>query len=80
MGDYMNIHCKLGSILADLKSKHGKEYNYGSFAKRVGVSGTTLSDLINDKQLPRLDTAFSIGEELGMKIEDIWEVVYERKN
>jgi DNA-binding XRE family transcriptional regulator len=72
MGDFMNIHCKLGSILADLKSKHGKEYNYGSFARRVGISGATLSDLINNKQLPRLDTAYAIGEELNKQIEEIW--------
>lgn len=68
----MNIHCKLGVILADLKSRYGKDYNYGSFAKRVGISGTTLSELVNNKQLPRLDTAYAIGDELKMSIEEIW--------
>lgn len=68
----MRIHCKLGSILTDLKSKYGKDYNYGNFAKRVGISGTTLSELVNDKQLPRLDTAYAIGEELKKPIEEIW--------
>jgi DNA-binding XRE family transcriptional regulator len=41
-------------------------------AKKVGLSKSALSNIINSKQNPTLDTAFDIAEALKMPIDDIF--------
>lgn len=49
-----------------------REIKQKAFAERVGISGATLSSLVNNKQLPTLEVAYRIAEELGIPIQEIW--------
>lgn len=58
--------CRLRVIFAERRIKHGE------FAKKVGISGATLSAVVNEKQDPSFDTAYVISDELGVPIQEIW--------
>lgn len=62
----IKYHCRLRVIFAEREIKHGK------FAKKVGISGATLSALVNEHQDPSFDTAYAICEELQLTIQEIW--------
>jgi putative transcriptional regulator len=58
--------CRLKVIFAERKIK------VGEFAKKVGISQASMSAIINDRTLPRFDSAYRIAEALDMRIEEIW--------
>lgn len=62
----MKLKCRLRVILAE------RELKQGELAEKVGISATTLSALVNNRNLPTLPVAYQIAEALGMRIEDIW--------
>jgi len=62
----MKFKCRLKVILAERDIKHG------DFAEQIGVSKSTMSALINNKQVPSFEVAYRIVELLGMRIEEIW--------
>jgi DNA-binding XRE family transcriptional regulator len=43
-------------------------------ARKVGISETTLSQLIRGKTLPTLEVAYKIARELDKSVEDVWPV------
>ena len=69
----MKLICRLGVILAEKKLTFGDEYNQDRFAKRVGISTSQLSALVNNKHTPKLETAFKIAEALDLTVEEIWQ-------
>lgn len=58
--------CRLRVVFAERRIKHGE------FADKIGISGATLSALVNERQDPSFDTAYVISEELGITIKEIW--------
>jgi len=62
----MKFKCRLRVILAERDIKHQ------DFAEKIGVSKSTMSSLINSKQVPTFEVAYRIIEETGMRIEEIW--------
>jgi putative transcriptional regulator len=61
------MKCKLKVIFAERGLKQGH------IAKKIGVSQTTLSLIMNNKTVPTLPVAMRIAKELDMRIEDIWQ-------
>lgn len=39
---------------------------------KVGINKSTMTELVNGKRDPSLQTAYRISKVLGVKIEDIW--------
>lgn len=62
----MEYKCRLRVILAE------KEMTHEELRSKVGVGRSTISQIINNKTLPRFDVAYRIAEALDMKIEEIW--------
>ncbi|WP_324656536.1 helix-turn-helix transcriptional regulator [Bacillus cereus] len=62
----MNFKCRLRIIFAE------REIKQKEFAKRVNLSQSTLSTLVNNTKLPTFPTAYKIAKELNLCIEDIW--------
>ncbi|PFO13429.1 transcriptional regulator [Bacillus thuringiensis] len=62
----MNFKCRLRIIFAE------REIKQKEFAKRVNLSQSTLSTLVNNTKLPSFPTAYKIAKELNLYIEDIW--------
>lgn len=60
------IRCELKAIL---KAKGIKN---GWLADQVGVTDTTLSQWVNNKQIPKLDFAYRVAKVLGMDVTEIW--------
>ncbi|MDZ7370214.1 MAG: helix-turn-helix transcriptional regulator [candidate division KSB1 bacterium] len=44
----------------------------GDFAKKIGISQAALSAIVNNHSLPSFQVAYTICEELGMPINEIW--------
>lgn len=65
------IKCGLKVIFAERNIKQG------GFAEKIGISPTTLSALVNGKNLPTLDVAYRIAEELDLNVMEIWKRVKE---
>ena len=49
-----------------------REISQRDFAKKIGVSESTLSLIIRGKTTPTLPVAYRIAKELGLTIEEIW--------
>ncbi|QWH60215.1 XRE family transcriptional regulator [Bacillus mycoides] len=62
----MEFKCRLRVIFAE------KEIRQKEFSKRIGISQSTLSSLVNNTKLPTFPTAYKIAKALNMHIEDIW--------
>jgi putative transcriptional regulator len=62
----MRYKCRLRVILAE------KEMTHEELRKKVNVGRSTLSQIINNKTLPRFDVAYRIAEALDMRIEEVW--------
>jgi putative transcriptional regulator len=62
----MEFECRLGVIFAERKIKQ-KE-----FAKKIGVSSSTLSLIKQGKQYPSFHVVYAICEELNMDVREIW--------
>ncbi|UVI31229.1 helix-turn-helix transcriptional regulator [Paenibacillus spongiae] len=62
------IKCTLKVIFAERNIKQRE------FAQKVGISETTLSSLVNGKQLPTLEVGYRIAEELDLNIMEIWKL------
>jgi putative transcriptional regulator len=60
------LKSRLRVILAE------REIKQRELAKKVGISDTTMSALVVGKQLPTLEVAYRIAEELNMNIMEIW--------
>lgn len=60
------LKCRLRVIFAE------REIVQKEFAKSVAISPTTMSALVRGKQLPTLEVAYRIAEELNMSVHDIW--------
>lgn len=58
--------CRLRVIFAE------REIRQGEFAKKIGVSSSALSLLVNGKSLPSFNVAYKISKELDMDIREIW--------
>lgn len=58
--------CRLKVIFAE------KKINQNEFAKRVKISESALSQLVQDRALPNLTNARNISNELNVPILDIW--------
>ncbi|WP_245208932.1 helix-turn-helix transcriptional regulator [Gottfriedia endophytica] len=58
------------SRLKEILDKKGIKYSH--IAKKVKISNTTMSSLINNQSIPSYKTAYYISKELNMKMEDIW--------
>ncbi|WP_158738613.1 helix-turn-helix transcriptional regulator [Alteribacillus sp. YIM 98480] len=59
--------CRLRVILAE------KEWRIGEFAKRVNISKSAMSNIINNHSVPSFDVTYRILEELDMSMQEIWE-------
>ena len=60
------IKSKLRVILAERNIKKGE------FAKKVGVSVSGFSLLVNEKSIPTLPVALKIAKELNLTVEELW--------
>jgi putative transcriptional regulator len=58
--------CMLKVILAQEDIQHGE------FAKRINVNPGTLSNIVNNKQLPSFEVTYAICQELDRPIHEIW--------
>lgn len=58
--------CRLRIIFAE------RDIRQGVFVKKLGVSQSALSSIVNNRSLPSFDVAYKISKELGMDIKDIW--------
>lgn len=65
----MKFKCRLKVILAE------KEISHGEFAKKIGISASALSTIINNKSLPTFSVVYRICKELDMGIEEIWSLI-----
>ncbi|AST92991.1 hypothetical protein BC6307_17850 [Sutcliffiella cohnii] len=63
--------CRLRVLFAEMKLKD-PNFKLETFAKKVGISRTTLYSIVNEKSLPSFDVAYTIASELEMRIEEIW--------
>lgn len=62
----MSKNNRLRIILAERKIRQNE------FAKRLGITQSTLSDIVNEKREPTLSTALRIARALNCEIGDIW--------
>jgi putative transcriptional regulator len=58
--------CMLKVILAQEDIPHGE------FAKRININPGTLSNIVNNKQLPSFEVTYAICEELKRPMHEIW--------
>ncbi|MEH7401599.1 helix-turn-helix transcriptional regulator [Gottfriedia acidiceleris] len=58
------------SRLKEILDDRGIKYTH--VAKKVKISNTTMSSLINNQSIPTYKTAYYIAKELNMKMESIW--------
>jgi DNA-binding XRE family transcriptional regulator len=58
--------CRLRVIFAE------REIKQKDFAEKIGISGASVSAIVRGKQIPTLEVAYRIAEELQMPIEQIW--------
>lgn len=63
-------------IFAEEKSKDRK-FTQKGFAKKIGLSETSLSQISNGLTLPSFDVVYRILMELKRPIEDVWVLVEE---
>jgi DNA-binding XRE family transcriptional regulator len=49
-----------------------REMKQKDVADKIGISGATMSALVNGRQIPTLDVAYRVAEELGLSVHDIW--------
>jgi len=62
----MKYKCRLKVIFAE------RDIKQGEFAKKVGVSASAISSLVNGHTLPSFTVAYKISEQLNMDIREIW--------
>jgi putative transcriptional regulator len=67
----MKFNCRLKVIFAEEKLKN-RSFTQKEFAKRIGVTDTTLSQIANGRTLPSFEVAYKIVKELERPIEEIW--------
>jgi putative transcriptional regulator len=69
----MNMHfkCRLKVIFAEEKLKD-RTFTQSKFAKKIGVTDTTLSQIINGKSLPSFEVTYKIVTELKRPLDEIW--------
>lgn len=67
----MKYQCRLKIIFAEEKSKNRK-FTQKGFAKKIGLSETSLSQISNGLTLPSFDVVYRILMELKRPIEDVW--------
>jgi len=67
----MKFKCRLKIIFAEEKLKD-KNFTQKEFAKRIGVTDTTLSQIVTGRTLPSFEVAYRIVKELKRPIEEIW--------
>ncbi len=60
----------LKSNLKNILDERGIKYTH--IAKKVKISNTTMSALINNQTTPTFKTAYYIAKELKLKMESIW--------
>lgn len=60
------IRCELKQILKQRGLKNGW------LAEQVGVTETTLSKWVNNKQIPTLEVAYKTAEVLRLEVTQIW--------
>jgi putative transcriptional regulator len=58
------------SRLKEIMKNQGRTQNW--LAEKVDVNKSTISQIINNKNVPTLIVAYRIAKILGLKIEDIW--------
>jgi putative transcriptional regulator len=73
----MKYKCRLKVIFAEEKLKD-KSFTQKKFAKKIGITDTTLSQIVNGKSLPTFDVLYKVLTELKRPISDIWEVQEEK--
>lgn len=66
--------CRLKVIFAE-KKIDDRTFTQGKFAEKAGISLGALSSIVNDKSLPSFPVAYSISEELGLPLSEIWRKV-----
>lgn len=49
-----------------------RQIKKGDFAREIGITPATLSNILNEKTEPTLDVAFRIADRLGLNISDIF--------
>lgn len=62
----MRMECRLRVIFAERNIKQR------DFANKIGVSQTSLSNIVRGKSLPSLPVAYKIAGALELSVEDIW--------
>lgn len=62
----MEFTCRLNVIFAE------RDIVQKDFAKKIGVSSSTLTLIKKGKQFPSFIVSYKISEELNMDIRDIW--------
>lgn len=60
------MKCRLGEILKERGIKQIW------LAEQVGIHKTNINNLVSGKTEPKLATAYSIAEVLGLSVYDIW--------
>jgi putative transcriptional regulator len=68
----MKYKCRLRVILAE------REIQHGVFAKKIEMSESAFSAIVNGHSLPKFDTLYKISDELDMDFREIWIVKSER--
>lgn len=58
------------NIIKQKCQERGK--SLGQISRETGISRHHLSNIANDKAMPKIDTAYKIARALECNIEDIW--------
>ncbi|MFJ5716511.1 helix-turn-helix transcriptional regulator [Neobacillus sp. NPDC093127] len=67
----MEFECRLKVILAEEKIKD-QRFTQRKFAEKIGVTNSTLSLIVNGKNLPSFEVVYRICKELKRPLEEIW--------
>lgn len=65
------MKCRLPVILAERK-QNGLPYSQKWLREQVGLSASSISDIVSGKKDPTLQNAIRIAKVLGLNVEDIW--------
>jgi putative transcriptional regulator len=58
--------CRLKVIFAE------RDIVQEKFAKKIGITGSSLSGIVNGRTLPQFETLYNICEELQLDFREIW--------
>jgi DNA-binding XRE family transcriptional regulator len=56
--------------LKQILAEHGSSQTW--LAKRAGIGMSTLNGIVNERNVPTLDTARKIAQALGKNVDEIW--------